>query len=132
MGRPPIGKRAMTAAERQRRRHKRLRKERSDDWRRRERLMRRAKNADAFIPMPPGITYWSQVAIQPSDVGRLIWQPRTKPLAACGPSLEPDDVYALLRQLANMARGGHHSGMIACEPGDSRPCERALPVVLTS
>ena len=63
MGRKPVGKRAMTPAERQARRRKRLRKEHSVEVRRRKRLMREEKIALAHKPMPPGITYYRKVAV---------------------------------------------------------------------
>ena len=104
MGRKPVGKRAMTPAERQARRRKRLRKERSVEVRRRDRLMRREKNALAHIPMPPGITYWRYVTVLTDEGEREVWAPTTRPLATCGTDLEDEDVQSLIRQLRRIAR----------------------------
>ena len=49
MGRKPVGKRAMTPAERQARRRKRLRKERSVEVRRRKRLKRDPEQALCYL-----------------------------------------------------------------------------------
>jgi hypothetical protein len=100
-----MGARAMTAAERQARRRKRLRKERDAEWKRKERLRRREKNARDYIPTPPGVTYWRQVrVVTPEGEERDVWAPRTRPLAACRNDLEDDDVRALLFALHTLAR----------------------------
>jgi hypothetical protein len=107
MGRPPIGRRAMTGAERQRRRRRRLKKLRDSEWHRRDRMKRRQKNAERHpsIPMPPGITYWEQVVVRLPDGGSgRVWAPRTKPLAACGGHLEPEEIRFLLRGLIGLAQ----------------------------
>ena len=93
----------MTPAERQRRRRKRLKKERTTEAKRLARLMRRDKNALAYIPAPPGITYWRQVTVLTNDGEKEIWTPTTRPLATCG-SLEDDELQSLIRQLHRIAR----------------------------
>jgi hypothetical protein len=82
MGRSPIGTKAMTAAERQRRRRKRLRKEKLKLGRKAERERRLLKAAEAYIPVPPGITYWRQVPVQTAAGEREIWASTTRPLSA--------------------------------------------------
>ena len=106
MGRKPVGKRAMTPAERQARRRKRLRKERSVEVRHREGLIRREKRALAhiYIPMPPGITYWRYVTVLTDEGEREVVAPTTRPLATCGTDLEDDEIHSLIRQLRRIAR----------------------------
>jgi hypothetical protein len=58
MPRHPIGKKAMSPAERQRRRRKKLAKQALARMSNSERL---EKQARTYIPMPPGITYWVRV-----------------------------------------------------------------------
>jgi hypothetical protein len=110
MPRPPIGKKAMTPAERQRRRRKKLRKEQSNDWRCRERLMLREKKARNYIPMPPGITFWRKVEVQTAEGPDTIFTPTTRPLAKCETDLDDDEIVALLTQLRDLAekRGLDH------------------------
>ena len=104
MGRKPVGKRAMTPAERQARRRKRLRKERSVEVRRRKRLMREEKIALAHIPMPPGVTYYRKVTVLTDEGEQEVLVPETRPLAACSSHLEDEDVQSLIRQLCGIAR----------------------------
>jgi hypothetical protein len=108
MPRPPIGKRAMTPAERQRRRRKKLRKEKLALGSRAENERRRLKAAETYMLMPPGITYWREVEVLTADGPRKILTPTTKPLPSLQVSdLDDSDVIQLLRQLtrAAIARG---------------------------
>jgi hypothetical protein len=57
MGRKPIGKKAMTAVERQQRRRKRLRKEKLKLGTKALKEKKRLKAAQDYIPAPPGSTY---------------------------------------------------------------------------
>ena len=99
MGRKPIGKRAMTDAERQRKRRQRLRRERAANE---KRAKRRAKATT--IPSPPGITYWREVLVQTAEGEKAIIAPTTRPLAACDTDLSNDEVRALARQIAAIAK----------------------------
>jgi hypothetical protein len=104
-GRPPIGKKAMTAAERQRRRRKTLAKQKTSIATKAIRAMARQKTADDYIPAPPGITYWSRCEVRLVDgTLKTILEPKTKPLAACDTNLDDDDVLALIRRLGTMAK----------------------------
>ena len=104
MGRPPIGKKAMTPAERQARRRKRLDKEAGAAVAKAKRAKRLAEEAERYIPYPPGVTYWQQVNVAVQDEREvLVWRPETRPLAACQSTIENEDVLALLKQLARMA-----------------------------
>ena len=104
----------MTAAERQQKRRKRLRKEQGAELSRKMRLKARQKAAEHYIPTPPGITYWRKVPIITADGQRepgvpptgpvIMWQPKTRPLASCETDLEDDDIRALLRRLHEVAR----------------------------
>jgi hypothetical protein len=95
----------MTAAERQRRRRKLLNAKRSAETSRKVRLMNRAKSAEHYMPMPPGITYWEQITVNAMSGGtRQIWAPKLRPLAACSNNLEDADVIELLRGLHEIAR----------------------------
>jgi hypothetical protein len=106
MGRPPIGKKPMSAAERQRRRLKRIARAASAEVRKAKAARARDKAALAYMPMPPGITYWRKVTVaDPDGNPREIWSADTKPLAAIEGSLDDDDVLALLRRLGRIARG---------------------------
>ncbi len=61
----------------------------------------RDKAALKYCPMPPGITYYEQIAVRLADgATRPVMGPKTKPLAAC---CDDDDVLALIRQLGAMA-----------------------------
>lgn len=104
MGRKPIGKRAMTPAERQRRRRKKLKRERSAEARRKERLRRRDEHALEYQTMPPGVTYWREVTVQTDEGEREVFAPVTRPLAVCETALDDEEVRQLLRQLVRMAK----------------------------
>jgi hypothetical protein len=110
MGRPPLRKKgAFTAAERQARRRKRLRAARSAETQRKERLRHRAKMAEQYIPVPPGVTVWVKVAI-PAGKAAVILQPQTRPLASFSAGdLEDEDVLSLIAQLNRIA---HERGLI--------------------
>ena len=103
MGRKPIGKRAMTPAERQKRHRARLRKAKDAEWMKKERLKRRQENARRFMPTPPGTTYWRKVRVMTPEGEQEIWAPLTRPLAACETDLEDEDIQALLSQLHKIA-----------------------------
>jgi hypothetical protein len=95
MGRKPIGRKAMTATERQRRRRKRLRKEKLKAGKKAERERRLLKEAEDYIPTPPGLTYWVKVQVS----GREILQPTTQPLAAMRwRELRDEDLQSLIEQ----------------------------------
>ena len=102
MGRNPIGKKPMTPAERQRRRRKRLKANRSDEVRKKSAAKAREERALAYIPMPPGITVWYLKRMRAREE-QEIWQPRTRPLAAFQDGLEDDDILSLLRDLRILA-----------------------------
>ncbi len=99
MGRKPIGKLAMTAAQRQRKRRRKLKGKRSAELRAKDAARRREKMLEGYIPSPPGITYWKHVEIRPEHVGRQICQPATRPLASCQNELSNEDVIALIQRL---------------------------------
>ena len=78
MPRAPIGKRAMTPAERQqkrRKRRKRLKKEKLALGRKAERQRQLLKAADDYLPTPPGITYWRKVTVVTPQGERDVWSP---------------------------------------------------------
>jgi hypothetical protein len=104
MARPPIGKRAMTTAERQRRRRAKLAKVHKTEIARRLRFKRREEAAMNHVPAPSGITYWTQVTVQTPDGDMPIFSPVTKPLATCAADLEDDDVMELLRRVTDLAK----------------------------
>jgi len=104
-GRPPIGKQAMTAAERQRRRRKKLSAEKSVAAKKAIRAAHRAKAAKRYLPTPPGVTYWDRITVLlPDGTTKEILSPFTKPLAACQWNLDSDDIFALLAELVQLAR----------------------------
>lgn len=103
MGRPPIGKKPMTDAERQKRRRKKVAAEASAEVQKIRKAKSRAKATERFFPAPPGITYWRFIDIEPG-VRTTISQPTRRPFAQCEGDLEPDDVLALIGQLAGRAR----------------------------
>ncbi len=102
MGRKTIGKKPMTPAERQRRRRKRLKADRSDEVRKKSAAKARDERALAYNPMPPGVTVWRVVRVKAREEVE-IWQPATRPLAAFQDGLEDDDILALLRDLRILA-----------------------------
>jgi hypothetical protein len=104
MGRPPIGKRAMTPAERQRRRRAKVAKGHKAEIGRRLWFKHREQAAMNHVPAPPGITYWTQVTVQTPDGEKPIFSPTTRPLAACAADLDDDDVMALLVQVTELAK----------------------------
>lgn len=104
MGRPPIGKRAMSDAERQRRRRARLAKEHKTVIARKLRFKQREEAAVNYVPTPPGVTYWTQVVIETPCGPKAIFSPTTRPLAACAADLEDEDVLALLQQVTHLAK----------------------------
>lgn len=104
MGRPPIGKKAMTPAERQKRRRKAAAKSETVEQRKGRRARVQAGIDKAYIPTPPGITYWEHVAVKQNDgTDTLIWAPKTRPLASCHLDLSDDDLRALLDALQKEA-----------------------------
>jgi hypothetical protein len=119
MGRKPIGRKAMTAAERQRRRREKLRKEKLKLGRKAERERKRLKAAEDYIPAPPGITYWVKVQVG----GREIWQPKTHPLPSMyWHELRDEDLRSLIEQATReldyrqrTGRRGTSSGLLVCE-----------------
>ena len=115
MGRNPIGKKPMTPAERQQRRRKRLKADRSAEVRKKLVGKARDERALAYNPMPPRITVWFKKRMKAGEVAE-IWQPRTRPLAAFQDGLEDDDILALLRDL----------GILATERGLSPEAEPPL------
>ena len=104
MARPPIGKRAMTTAERQRRRRAKLAKDHKTEIARRLRFKRREEAAMNHVPAPSGITYWTRVMVQTPDGDMPIFCPVTKPLATCAADLDDDDVMALLIRVTELAK----------------------------
>ncbi len=102
MGRKTIGKKPMTPAERQRRRRKRLKTERSAEVRKKLAAKARDERALQYNPMPPGITVWRRVRVKARE-DTEIWQPKTRPLAAVQDGLEDNDILSLLRDLRILA-----------------------------
>ncbi len=102
MGRKPIGKKPMTPAERQRRRRKRLKTERSTEVRKKLAAKARDERALQYNPMPPGITVWFKKRMKANEEFDA-WIPRTRPLAAFQDGLEDDDILSLLRDLRILA-----------------------------
>ena len=102
MGRKPIGKKQMTPAERQRRRRKRLKTERSAEVRKKLAAKARDERALQYNPMPPGITVWRKVRVKARE-DTEIWQPMTRPIAAVQDGLEDNDILSLLRDLRILA-----------------------------
>ncbi len=103
VGRKPLGKRAMTPAERQARRRARLRRELEGAAKVGKRAAARDRAHAAYISAPPGITYWAAVEVARDGTTREIMAPNTRPLAACENDLTDDDVLALLAQLQKIA-----------------------------
>ncbi len=105
MGRPPIGKKPMTAAERQRRRRKKLKKAEKTEHQKAAAARARYEKEKQYMPMPPGIYFWKEVKVRAADDKIVnIWRPHRRPLAACGDVLEDEDILALLDQLHGEAR----------------------------
>ncbi len=102
MGRKTIGKKPMTPAERQRRRRKRLKTERSTEVRKKLAGKARDERALQYNPMPPGITVWYKKRMKAREVSE-IWQPMTRPIAAVQDGLEDNDILSLLRDLRILA-----------------------------
>ena len=100
----PIGKRAMTAAERQRRARKKLKKKKSERTRKIEAAIQQQKRHEKYIPMPPGVTYYENVVVVTPQGERSILVPKTRPLASCHDDLEDEDILALLEMLNRMAK----------------------------
>ena len=102
MGRKTIGKKPMTPAERQRRRRKHLKTERSTEVRKKLAAKARDERALQYNPMPPGITVWRKVRVKARE-DTEIWQPKTRPIAAVQDGLEDNDILSLLRDLRILA-----------------------------
>ena len=66
-GRPPIGKKAMTAAERQRRRRKKAAKVKTLAQMKLWATKKREEYAKDYTPAPPGITYWRYRQVRMPD-----------------------------------------------------------------
>lgn len=105
MGRRPIGKKAMTAAERQRRRRAQLRLKSLKVGSKAERQKRQLKAAGKYIPIPPGFTFWRyEDVIGVDGKPRRIIAPMSKPLAAIALTFVDDaDIGALVRLLVQEA-----------------------------
>lgn len=129
MGRPPLRKKGpMTAAERQRRRRARLKREKLKLGMKAERKKRLLKKAETYIPIPPGITYWRPVTIETTNGPMQTTVPVTRPLASLPwQDLEDADVVALLERLLGQAKlrgidvsaitpDTETTGLMRCEP----------------
>ena len=103
MGRPHIGKRAMTDAERQQRHRKKLDKESAAELRKRKRQMLLDEKAQRYQPRPPGITYARRVTVLTPEGDQEVWTSLTRPLATCETELEDEDILALLCRLLQIA-----------------------------
>jgi hypothetical protein len=146
-GRPPLGKQAMTAAERQRRRRKKLAKQKSSNQAKALRAIARQKNADSYMPVPPGITFWRRAKVRLDD-GCIMETslPIQKPLASCETTLDDDDVLALIRRLGAVAKrrgilskakaalesGGGDSGVMIVGDDDVSPDDPGLNALCNS
>ena len=131
MGRKPVGKKAMTDAQRQARRRKKLRKAQLKlggtilQQEKQKKKLKAAKATD-YIPVPPGITYWRQIKCA---CGGWYWQPKTQPLPAMNwEELSEEElsevaakaIYALkMRRKGKVVTG---SGVMVWE-GDDKPSE---------
>lgn len=94
----------MTAAERQARRRAKLRKAAGKAATAGKRAAARDRGHAAYIPMPPGVTYYERLIVRLVDGStKEIWAPKTRPLAACKSDLRDEDVLALLEQLNQIA-----------------------------
>ena len=123
MTRPLIGKKPMTAAQRQRRRRAKLRKAERTEHERAGAARARFEGDKRYIPMPPGITLWRKIRVR-GETGGFVetWKPDTKPLAACGPDLDDSDVLALLNELHGIAQErGLDPGQIPAYPRHTEP-----------
>ena len=89
IGRRSGKKGASTAAERQARRRKRLRKTRSAVLNRQRAHKARDQQAEQYIPYPPGITYWRKVTLRAGETTEIM-QPKTQPLPSIAGDLEDD------------------------------------------
>ena len=104
MGRPPLRKKgAFTAAERQARRRKRLRKTRSAVLNRQRARKARDQQAEQYIPYPPGITYWRKVTLRAGETTEIM-RSKTQPLPSIAGDLEDDEIRSLLEQITKLAR----------------------------
>ncbi len=105
MGRPPVGKKAMTPAERQRRRRKNLKRAERSERERAAIARARYESDKAYIPYPPGVHYWERLRVT-TESGAIveIWSPKRKPLAAIHDGLDDEAVLALLDQLHGIAK----------------------------
>ena len=105
MGRPPIGKKAMSPAQRQRRRRKTLKKAEKTEQQRATAARARYEREKQYRPMPPGVYYWKELEVRDAENNIVkIWRPHCRPLAACHEHLEDEDILALLDELHGMAR----------------------------
>ena len=102
MGRNSIGKKPMTPAERQRRRRKRLKTERSAEVRKKLAAKGRDEGARQNNPMPSGSTVWFKKRMKANEEFDA-WIPRTRPIAAIQDGLEDNDILSLLRDLRILA-----------------------------
>ena len=85
----------MTAAERQRRRRKKLRAQQPAEVRQKLVKRSRDKHALKYMPMPPGITRWHQVTISPGQEV-TIWQPEPVPLPMFDNELDDAEIIYVL------------------------------------
>lgn len=82
MGRKPLKKKAMTDAERQARRRKKVRDEKLKTGRKAEAQKKLLKAATQYVPCPPGITYYEEITAKLEDgTFRKVWVPKQRPLA---------------------------------------------------
>jgi hypothetical protein len=94
----------MTPAERQQRRRARLRREQAAIVVDAKRLRARDKTRAAYMPMPPGITYWRTVIVQTAAGEQTVYTPTMRPPASCDADLTDQEVLDMLAQLGELAR----------------------------
>lgn len=100
-GRNPIGKKAMTPAERQARRRKKIAKADSAAVAKMKHAQSRTKAAKTFEAMPPGINVWRRIKVMGADGEPMeIWSAKQRPLTSMRVGdLQDEDLMSLTRSL---------------------------------
>lgn len=127
MGRKPLKKKAMTAAERQARHRKKVRKEELELGKKAEREKKRIEEGRNYIPTPPGVTYWQKkkVVLATGEIEEKYY-PVTRPLASMHWHELTDADLDALQQCLEREREGRRNGRRGAGGGGLGVCGEQL------
>lgn len=131
MGRPPIGKKAMSAAERQKRHRKKQKREFSALAKKAAQQKARLEAAKHDKPMPPGFHVWRRRTVNTPDGETDIWVSDERPFASTDLSLVENidlGVLGALLQAEATKRGLQLNDLVEAARAENKRRLASLPV----